>query len=48
MVGKRNDQRFNPMPLFNLHPSIFTLPFTGSQWIATGCALAMTIVAFSP
>jgi hypothetical protein len=26
MVGKRNDQRLNPMPLFTLHPSIFNLP----------------------
>ena len=26
MVGKRNDQRLNPMPLFTLHSSPFTLP----------------------
>ena len=30
------------MPLFTLHSSLFTLPFTGSQWIATSYALAMT------
>jgi hypothetical protein len=31
----------SPCLLFNLHPSIFTLPFTDSEWIATDFALAM-------
>jgi len=34
--------RFVNFSPFSLHPSIFTLPLTGSQWIATGYALAMT------
>ena len=42
MVGKRNEHWLNPISLFTLHPSIFTLAFTGSQWIATGYALAIT------
>jgi hypothetical protein len=37
--------RFVTFPTFTFHPSIFTLPpYIGSQWIATGYALAMTRV----
>jgi hypothetical protein len=28
--------RFVTFPTFTFHPSIFTLPYIGSQWIATG------------
>ena len=36
MVGNKKRSEVKSPAFFTLHPSIFTLPFAGLQWIATG------------